>query len=92
LGTLGGSSSFANGISADGSVIVGYSYKTGDGTGNYHAFKYIGSTMTDLGTLGGTSSSAFGVSADGSVIVGDSSITGNSANMPLNISAQRWLT
>jgi len=80
LGALGDPStaasrrSIANGVSADGSVIVGESYT---GTTN-HAFKYIGITMTDLGALGDPStaasrySSAFGVSADGSVIVGES--------------------
>jgi len=77
LGTLGGTSSYANGVSADGKVIVGYSSITGNSA--THAFKYVGSTMTDLGTLGGTSSSANGVSADGKVIVGNSDITGNSA-------------
>ena len=60
------------GVSADGSVIVGYS---GTGTAT-HAFKYVGTTMTDLGALGdpltaaSRSSRAYGVSADGSVIVG----------------------
>jgi len=77
LGTLGGTNSYASGVSADGSVIVGESDITGDST--YHAFKYVGTTMTDLGTLGGSISRASGVSADGSVIVGYSRITGNSA-------------
>ncbi len=70
LGTLGGTNSSANGVSADGSVIVGNSDNL---LGEYRAFKYAGSTMTDLGTLGGTNSYAYGASADGSVIVGDSS-------------------
>ena len=78
LGTLGGTSSAAFGVSADGKVIVGYSYLTGN-SGAFHAFKYVGTTMTDLGTLGGTNSIAYSVSADGSVIVGESKITGNSA-------------
>ena len=77
LGTLGGASS-ANGVSADGSVIVGYSYIADSSA--YHAFKYTGTTMSDLGTLGGYGSSANGVSADGSVIVGNSYIAGNSAS------------
>jgi probable HAF family extracellular repeat protein len=77
LGTLGGTNSVANGISADGSVIVGYSQITGNAAN--HAFKYSGSTMTDLGTLGGTNSYATGVSADGKVIVGSSQTTGNTA-------------
>ena len=82
LGTLGGTSSIAHAVSADGSVIVGYSIITGypDSAGNIvgHAFKYTGSTMSDLGTLGGINSAAFGVSADGSVIVGLSYTVGNS--------------
>jgi probable HAF family extracellular repeat protein len=77
LGTLGGTNSSANAVSADGSVIVGYSDITGNNAP--HAFKYSGSTMSDLSTLGGTGSSANAVSADGSVIVGISYITGNSA-------------
>jgi probable HAF family extracellular repeat protein len=80
LGALGDPStaasrySTANGVSADGSVIVGYS---DNGTVN-HAFKYVGATMTDLGALGdpstaaSRSSTANGVSADGSVIIGES--------------------
>ena len=77
LGTLGGIVSFANGVSADGSVIVGYSYSAGNAT--YRAFKYNGTAMIDLGTLGGTNSKAYGVSADGSVVVGESDIAGNAA-------------
>jgi probable HAF family extracellular repeat protein len=76
LGTLGGSSSSASAVSADGSVIVGKSSLTGDSL--THAFKYTGTTITDLGTLGGSSSSVSAVSADGSVIVGKSSLTGDS--------------
>ena len=77
LGTLGGTNSYARGVSADGNVIVGYSRITGDSA--FHAFKYTGSTMSDLGTLGGTRSYARGVSADGKVIVGESHITGDTA-------------
>jgi probable HAF family extracellular repeat protein len=76
LGTLGGIHSYARGVSADGSVIVGYSHITGNSA--YRAFKYVGGAMTSLGTLGGTHSFANGVSADGSVIVGSSYITGDS--------------
>jgi probable HAF family extracellular repeat protein len=78
LGTLGGTTSSANAVSADGSVIVGYSYLTGNSV--RHAFKYTGSTMTDLGTLGGTDSFASAVSADGSVIVGASHTIGGRNN------------
>jgi probable HAF family extracellular repeat protein len=67
LGTLGGRTSEAKAISADGSVIVG---NANIANGDYHAFKYVGTTMSDLGTLGGNYSNANEVSADGSVIVG----------------------
>ena len=68
LGTLGGTGSTAYGVSADGSVVVGYaSYASG----YYHAFRWTASGgMQDLGTLGGGGSVARGVSADGSVVVG----------------------
>ncbi len=78
LGTLGGAYSYIRAMSADGSVIVGYSFLTGDSV--FHAFKYTGSTMSDLGTLGGRNSSANLVSADGKVIFGVSDITGNAAS------------
>ena len=70
LGTLGGTSSTARAISADGSVVVGQSALIG---GQLKAYRWTqASGMIDLGTLGGTSSHARAVSADGSVIVGDS--------------------
>lgn len=68
LGTLGGLNATANGISADGSTIVGKA----DTSTQVHAFSYSGGTMTDLGTLGGTYAEAFAASSDGSVIVGGS--------------------
>jgi probable HAF family extracellular repeat protein len=70
LGTLGGDYSEAWGVSADGSVVVGWSYNTaGDG----RAFRWTASGgMQDLGTLGGCCSKAYGVSADGAVVVGSS--------------------
>ena len=68
LGTLGGNYSWAYGVSADGSVVVGASY---NGSGYVRAFRWTQSGgMQDLGTLGGNSSWAYGVSADGSVVVG----------------------
>ena len=67
LGTLGGATSIANGCSADGSIVVGYSNTVG---GPSAAFKYENGVMTDLGTLGGNFSIATGCSADGSIIVG----------------------
>ena len=68
LGSLGGNSN-ASEVSADGSVVVGYS-NLPDGQGR--AFRWTAATgMQDLGTLGGASR-AWSVSADGSVVVGQS--------------------
>jgi probable HAF family extracellular repeat protein len=83
LGTFGGNASSANGVSADGSVVVGYARIAGNTA--YHAFRWSGGTMTDLGTLGGTSSYGIAVSADGSVVVGRSTITGNTGSQAI-----RW--
>lgn len=70
LGTLGGQSSNARSVSADGSVVVGYSL---DSAGQFRAMHWTAATgMQDLGTLGGAVASALGVSADGSVVVGSS--------------------
>jgi probable HAF family extracellular repeat protein len=71
LGFLpGGSESVARAVSADGSVVVGYS----DGSGfKNQAFRWLSSTgaMAPLGFLpGSTESYANGVSANGSVVVG----------------------
>ena len=66
LGSLDGSHSYANGISADGSTVVGAS--------NDKAFRWTAAGgMADLGAIvpGGISGNyAYGVSTDGSVIVG----------------------
>ncbi len=68
LGTLGGSWSYACGVSADGSVVVGES-EGADGA--RRAFYYSPlSGMLDLGALGGLSSYATAVSADGGFVVG----------------------
>jgi probable HAF family extracellular repeat protein len=73
LGTLaGGTGSYAYGVSADGTAVVGYS----DTAGGFHAFRWSAGTMTDLGTLGGTGGGANGVSADGTVVVGSSTTVG----------------
>ena len=71
LGDLpGGSfSSYANGVSADGSVVVGLS----NSVSGQEAFRWTsGGGMVGLGGLtgGNFNSLAFGVSADGSVVVG----------------------
>ena len=70
LGTLpGGTYADAKAVSADGSVIVGFS----DSPAGNRAFRWTSAGMSSLGTLPGhNSSQALGVSADGSVIVGSS--------------------
>jgi probable HAF family extracellular repeat protein len=69
LGTLsGGTESAALGVSADGSVVVGWATNA---AGKWRAFRWTAARgMQDLGTLGGWRSEARGVSADGSVVVG----------------------
>jgi probable HAF family extracellular repeat protein len=69
LGTLGGNYSYASGVSADGSVVVGMAVSASD---QRRAFRWTASGgMQDLVTLGGNDwSYASGVSADGSVVVG----------------------
>lgn len=64
------SASGANGVSADGAVIVGYS----EGPNGLEAFRYEGGVMVGLGDLSGGSfqSVALDVSGDGSVVVGSS--------------------
>jgi probable HAF family extracellular repeat protein len=57
LGTLGGTFSFAYGITNNGSV-AGFSYMPGDMT--WHAFLWRKGVMTDLGTLGGANSIPWG--------------------------------
>ena len=68
LGTLGGNSSYAEGINASGEVV-------GEATtsaGATHAFLYSNGTMTDLGTLpGGLGSQANAINS-GAEIVGAS--------------------
>ena len=77
LGTLGGTGSYANAVSADGAVVVGGAYTANDAA--YHAFRWTqAGGMADLGTLGGTNSWASAVSADGAVVVG-SAYTANDA-------------
>jgi probable HAF family extracellular repeat protein len=70
LGVLpGGDYSVASGVSADGSVVVGWSYS--NAARRDRAFRWtVDGGMQDLGTLGGGASAAHGVSADGAVVVG----------------------
>lgn len=77
IGTLGGTTALAYGVSGDGSVIVGYSTEAG---GNIRAFRWkMGEGMasvTDWLTAGGvdasgyTLASADAISADGNTVVG----------------------
>jgi probable HAF family extracellular repeat protein len=65
LGTLGGSQTFAYDMSADGSVIVGFSY---DSLGAPYAFRWVsGIGIQKIGTY---YSFAYGVSADGNTVTG----------------------
>ncbi len=71
IGTLGGTFSWAYGVSADGTVVVGEAATAGN---SIHAYRWTNNVMTDLGTLGSSYSAAYGVSADGSVVVGFSAV------------------
>ncbi len=65
LGTLGGNQTIAYDISADGSVVVGFSYVS---AGDPYAFRWIsGSGIQQIGTY---YSFARGVSADGNTVTG----------------------
>lgn len=65
LGTLGGNQTIAYDISADGSVIVGFSYVS---AGDPYAFRWVsGSGIQQIGTY---YSFARGVSADGNTVSG----------------------
>jgi len=67
LGTNAFTSSYATGISEDGSVVVGYNQ------GNFTpgAFRWTAAGGVDyIGALGGGSSWAYGVSGDGNIVVG----------------------
>ena len=64
LGTLGGTTSYGQGINASGQV-TGYAYLGGNAV--YHAYLYSNGGMTDLGTLGGANSIGYGINASGQV-------------------------
>lgn len=71
LGYLPGAGSLsqsgAMGVSADGSVVVGFS----DSPQNRRAFRWTRTGgMVSIGTLGGPTSEAFGVSGNGQLVVG----------------------
>ena len=66
LGTLGGTSTYVQGINSTGE-LVGASLNS---AGNYNAFLYSNGAMTNLGTLGGTFSQAFGINSSGQVVGG----------------------
>jgi len=85
LGTLGGTNSYAQGISGDGRTLVGFS---NDAAGHTHAFRWTeaGGSMEDLGTLGGASSYAQGISGDGRTVVGYSSLP----TTPVLYNTFRW--
>jgi probable HAF family extracellular repeat protein len=68
--------SWAFGVSADGTVAVGYS---NFGTNGEQAFRWTGGVMTGLGYLGGDSSLAYAVSADGTTVVGHATGASGSA-------------
>ena len=65
LGTLGGSSSQAEGIN-DAGIIAGYSWIIGNAA--THATIWNGTTITDLGTLGGNISQARAINNVGQVV------------------------
>jgi probable HAF family extracellular repeat protein len=63
-----GANSQSLAVSADGSILVGW---TEDTAGMWRAAKWgADGSLTLLGTLGGAQSAAYGVSADGAIVVG----------------------
>lgn len=68
LGTLNYTSSLANGVSDDGSVVVGIAYTPNF---DFRAFYWRNGTMNPIAPRWGDWSQAYGVSGDGNVVVGD---------------------
>lgn len=89
LGDLPGGNfmSFAKGVSADGSVVVGNSQSSANGANTAEAFRWENGVMTGLGFFPGSTpgsrSEAFAANGDGTVVVGQSehsSVTGAEAS------------
>jgi len=71
FGSLGGLSTRATNVSADGQVAVGYS-ETSSGNRYVHAFRWTPAAgIKDLGVTNGTESIAWGVSGDGATVIGE---------------------
>ena len=89
LSGLSGAESVANGVSGNGSVVVGWSQSSNGAVtpgDRYEAFRWSGGTMSGLGYLpGGYRSIATGTNSDGSVVVG----WGNSSSTSA-LEAFRW--
>ena len=77
FGPIGGTYNSVTALSADGTVVVGYSSL---GAGVTHAIRWTAEGgPVDLGTLGGTTSIAYGLSADGAAVAGNSDLSGDAA-------------
>jgi probable HAF family extracellular repeat protein len=88
LGTVGGTESFADDASGNGSVVVGQS-RDATPWGFWKAFRWTAATgMRDIGTLGGPMAAAYNVSDNGSVVVGRALTSSSSASDR----AFRWTT
>jgi probable HAF family extracellular repeat protein len=88
LGTLGGSSSVANGINSAGQII-GWSNLPSDANPPSHATLWQANVPTDLGTLGGTNSFAMAINEAG-VIVGESDLPGLNSAGRTSTHATMW--
>ncbi|MCX7993997.1 MAG: PEP-CTERM sorting domain-containing protein [Fimbriimonadales bacterium] len=74
LGSFGGNLHSAQGVSADGSVVVGYSR---DASNNFRPFRWEAGSLSALPLLSGARwGRALGVSADGNVVVGEMGLGG----------------